>query len=134
MTEKYPDLSARVQSSFIDMIFLIVMMFVFSAVLDRYEAAPDWVRICMFVSLFFLYEPLCTAIGFTLGNYIKGIRVRREANSSKRINIFAAITRYAIKILLGWISFLTINSNAKRRAIHHLVAGSVMIKYEPVNR
>ena len=36
--------------------------------------------------------------------------------------------RYPVKLLLGWISFLTINSNPKRRAIHDLASGSVMIK------
>lgn len=41
---------------------------------------------------------------------------------------FQAIIRYIIKISLGWISFLTINSNYEKRAIHDFVAGSVVIK------
>lgn len=73
-------------------------MFVFSSVLDRYEHVPDWVRILLFASLFIIYEPLCIALGFTLGNYIKGIRVRKEENTAKRITIFQSLIRYPIKL------------------------------------
>jgi len=128
MTENYPQLSERVQSTFIDTILIIIMMFVFASVLDRYENVPDWVRIVLFATLFIVYEPLCTSLGSTLGNYIKGIRVRKVSNTAKRINIFRAITRYIVKVLLGWVSFLTISSNPKRRAIHDFAGGSVMIK------
>lgn len=128
MQEKYPLLSDRVQSSFIDTILVIIMMFVFSSVLDRYEHVPDWVRILLFAGLFIIYEPLCIALGSTLGNYIKGIRVRRDDNTARRINIFQSLIRYPIKLSLGWLSFLTIHSNTKRRAIHDMVSGSVMIK------
>ncbi len=128
MKEKYPDLSDRIQSSFIDALFLIVLMFLFAPALDKFENIPDWVRISLFAGLFLVYEPVCTFLGCTLGNFIKGIRVRRDADSSKRINLFSALIRYLIKISLGWISFLTINSNYKKRAIHDFVAGSVMIK------
>ena len=128
MPEKYPQLSDRVQSTFVDTILLIVLMFVFASVLDKFENVPDWVRILMFASLFIIYEPVCMVFGSTLGNYIKGIRVRKNNDSTKRINIFQAIVRYPVKVLLGWVSFLTIHSNPKRRAIHDLVSGSVMIK------
>lgn len=130
MPEKYPDLSDRIHSSFIDGILLIIMMFVFASILDKFDDVPDWVRIAMFASLFVVYEPLCTSLGFTVGHYIKGIRVRRESNSTKRINIIQSIFRYVVKIFLGWVSFLTISSNPKKRAIHDFVAGSVMIKCE----
>lgn len=128
MEEKYPLLGDRIQSTFIDMFLIIIMMFVFSGILDKFDNVPDWVRIVLFVGLFIAYEPLCTTLGFTVGNYIKGIRVRRFSDTTKRINIFQAIIRYIIKVLLGWISFLTINSNPKRRAIHDMAAASVMIK------
>ena len=82
----------------------------------------------MFIGLFIAYEPLCLVFGCTLGNYLKGIRVRKASDTTKRINIFQAIIRYPIKLGLGWILFLTINSNPKRRAIHDLTSGSVMIK------
>ena len=128
MNEKYPQLTDRIQSSFIDMFLILILMFVFANILSNYENVPDWVRIGMFAGLFLIYEPLCMTFGFTLGNFIKGIRVRKFSDTSKRINLFQAVIRYPVKVFLGWVSFLTINSNAKRRAIHDLISGSVMIK------
>ena len=125
---EYPLLGDRVQSTFIDTILIIILMFVFAAILDKFENVPDWVRMVLFIGLWVVYEPLCTTFGFTVGNYIKNIRVRQVSDSTKRINIFQALIRYALKILLGWISFLTIHSNNERRAIHDFAVGSVMIK------
>ncbi len=128
MDEKYPELKDRIQSTFIDMILILVFMFVFTGILDNFDNVPDWVRIVMFAGLFIAYEPLCMTFGATPGNYLKGIRVRQNSDSTKRINIFQAIVRYPVKVFLGWLSFLTIHSNPKKRAIHDLLSGSVMIK------
>jgi uncharacterized RDD family membrane protein YckC len=128
MEEKYPLLTERIQSSFIDMLLIIMAMFVFASILDKFNNVPDWVRIGLFAGLFVVYEPLCMVLGCTLGNYIKRIRVRKYTDTSKRINPFQSIIRYPIKMGLGWISFLTINSNQKRRAFHDIASGSVMIK------
>ncbi len=125
---KYPLLGDRVQSTFIDTILIIVSMFIISAILDRYENVPDWVRITLFASIWLVYDPLCTSLGCTLGNYVKGLRVRQHNNHTKKINIVLAIFRYVVKISLGWVSFLTINTNHEKRAIHDFVAGSVVIK------
>jgi len=128
MKEKYPELRDRIQSTFIDLILIVILMWVFATILERFQNTPEWVRILLFVGLFLIYEPLGTTLGCTLGNYLKGIRVRKDTDSTKRINFLQAIIRYPIKVALGWISFLTINSNSKRRAIHDLLSGSVMIK------
>jgi uncharacterized RDD family membrane protein YckC len=128
MEQQYPSLLKRMQSSFIDLIFLVLMMLVFSMILDNFGGTPDWVRMLLFVLIFVAYEPLLTAIGFTIGNYLMGIRVRRESDPSKRIHLGQSLLRYPIKCTLGWLSFVTIHSNPQKRAIHDLVAGSVMIK------
>ncbi len=128
MEPKYPLLTERIQSTFIDTIFIVVLMFIASIVLDRFENVPDWVRIVIFFGIWALYEPVCTTLGFTLGNYIKGIRVRRLNDVASHINFFQAFARYVLKLLLGWVSFLTIHSNPEKQAIHDLAAGSVMIK------
>ena len=124
----YPTLSDRVQSTFIDSILIIILMFVFAAVLERYENAPDWIRIALFFGIWGIYEPLCTSLGFTVGNYLKGIRVRKISDTGRRLNIFQAFIRYVLKISLGWISFLTMHLNPQRRAIHDFASGSVMIR------
>ncbi len=128
MEKSYPALSDRIQSTFIDTLFIVFLMFITSAILDRYDNAPDWIRITVFVGLWAIYEPLSTTFGGTIGNRVKGLRVRRHNNEQQRINIAQAFLRYALKVLLGWVSFLTMHSNAQRRAIHDFASGSVMIK------
>lgn len=125
---EYPLLIDRVQSTFIDTILIVILMFITASVLERYENVPTWVRIVSFIGIWGVYEPLCTTLGGTLGNHIKGIRVRHVGKHSKRINFLQALARYILKLALGWISFLTIHSNVQRRAIHDLAVGSVMIK------
>lgn len=127
-TTDYPSLSDRVQSTFIDGIFIIIMMFFCASILDKFENAPDWIRIVLFFGLWAIYEPLCTTFGFTLGNLIKGIRVRKFEDTKRRIHFFQAFFRYFIKFLLGWMSFITMHTNPKKRAIHDFAAGSVMIR------
>jgi uncharacterized RDD family membrane protein YckC len=124
----YPTLSDRVQSSFIDGILIIFLMFITSSVLERYENAPDWIRIALFFGIWGIYEPVCTSLGFTVGNYMKGIRVRKISDTHQRINFMQALLRYMFKAGLGWISFLTMHFNPQRRAIHDFVAGSIMIR------
>lgn len=125
---EYPLLTDRVQSSFIDGMVIIIMMFVFAAWLDRFDDAPSWLRIALFFGAWAIYEPLCTSLGGTIGNHVKGIRVRQHGATNQKINFFQAFARYLVKITLGWISFLTIHTNNERRAIHDMVAGSVMIR------
>ena len=54
---EYPLLGDRVQSSFIDLILIVILMFVFASILDRYEHVPDWIRVVLFVGLWAVYEP-----------------------------------------------------------------------------
>jgi uncharacterized RDD family membrane protein YckC len=128
MEEKYPVLSERFQSILIDTVFIVILMFIAAGILDKMNNPPDWVRMSVFFVIWLGYEPICTSLGCTLGNYIKKQRVRRSDDITKRIDIFAAFLRYVVKFLLGGLSFLTIGANPKRRAIHDLAAESVMIK------
>jgi hypothetical protein len=125
---QYPSISDRVQSTFIDSLLIVALMFVCSSWLDRYENAPEWLRAALFVGLWGVYEPVCTSLGCTVGNYLKNIRVRKHGDTGKRINLLQAFIRYVLKITLGWISFLSIHANKERRAIHDYAAQSVMIK------
>jgi uncharacterized RDD family membrane protein YckC len=125
---EYPSLSDRIQSTFIDTISIILMMFIFSSVLENIQNVSDWIRIFLFIALWILYDPLCTSLGCTIGNYVKGIRVRQREDHSMRINFFQALIRYILKIFLGWLSFLTVYSNVERRALHDIVVGSVVVK------
>lgn len=126
-TTKFPSLLQRLQSTFVDFIVILFFIIVFSQVSDLFENFPTELRIAFLIGVS-LYEPICTALGFTVGHYLLGIRVRKENNTDEKINILYAIVRYIFKVALGWVSFITIHSNEKRRAIHDMVSGSVMIK------
>ena len=128
MNPTYPELKDRVQSTLIDLVFIIFLMGLLSSLLSLFGESPDWLRAALFIGVWVIYDPLCTSLGCTLGNYIKHIRVRKVNDTTQKINIFQALFRYAFKLLLGLPSFITMHTNPQRRAIHDLIVGSVMIK------
>jgi uncharacterized RDD family membrane protein YckC len=128
-----PSLLARYQSSFIDLLVLLTALVILSMTIDALGDVPDWVRASL-VGAMLLYEPVLTAYGCTVGQKLMRIRVR-DVNSmygtgpEKPLNLPMAIWRFFMKSMMGWLSFITIHSNADRRAIHDFAAGSVMIRY-----
>jgi uncharacterized RDD family membrane protein YckC len=129
MTVGYPTLVKRVQSIFIDGIFIMLLMFGFSAIIDKtgYDA-PEWLRGVLFFGIWLVYEPVAISLGCTLGQYLMGLRVRDAATEKKKINIILSFVRFVLKLVLGWLSFLTIHTNPQRRAVHDLAGNSVMIE------
>jgi len=127
MKENYPSVLDRIKSTTIDTLILIVCMYFFSDILNSYENVPNWVRAVLFGSLL-MYEPICTAFGATIGNHKMNIRVRKVSNENERINIFQSIIRFFFKIILGWLSFITVFTSPKSRTLHDIICGSIMIK------
>ncbi|OXB07308.1 hypothetical protein B0A81_11185 [Flavobacterium plurextorum] len=127
MEEKYPFLLERIQSILIDSILIIACMILISDVLSNFKNVPDWLRAVLLI-LIFLYEPIMTTFGGTIANNIKRIQIRKNSDETQSINFFQAIIRYFFKLLLGWLSFITIFSSNKKRAVHDIISGTVMIK------
>jgi uncharacterized RDD family membrane protein YckC len=127
VSHNYPTLSQRVLSTVVDQVVILAFMLVIAAALDAVHP-PDWIRVALFFGIWGVYEPVFMTRGCTLGNYVIGLRARQFQDDSKRINITQAYIRYIVKVLFGWLSFLTINMNKQRRAIHDLAASTVMIK------
>lgn len=127
MTIQYPTILARTKSMLIDSLIVIAGVYLISDIYSSFGNVPDSVKMGI-VALMLLYEPICTTFGGTLGNNKMKIRVRRNSDPTKHINIFQALIRYIFKILLGWISFLAIFVNPKSRTIHDYISGSVMIE------
>jgi len=125
---KYPTLVKRFQSVFIDTFIILIGMLIFAAILGNFDNAPDWLRAVLFIGLWFIYEPVCMTLGGTLGNRILKLRVLKHNTTNDRINLFQAYIRFAVKILLGWLSFITIHMNSEKRAIHDFAANSIMIQ------
>ena len=125
---RYPYLSTRLKSTLIDSVVVVIGgMYLASTIFERLGEVPDSWRIATLFGLFFIYEPLSQTLGCSLGNYMMGIRVRSATDESRRINFFRAMLRLAVKLSLGWVSFVTIHSNPKRQALHDIAAGSVMV-------
>lgn len=128
----YPSLTVRFKSVLIDTtIVFIGGAYLASVIFEQLGEIPAWWRGAALIALFFVYEPVSQTLGCSLGNYLSGIRVRKASDETQRINILQAFVRFALKLSLGWISFLTIHSNPKRQAIHDTVAGTVMITIKP---
>ncbi|KOY88088.1 hypothetical protein AD998_06425 [bacterium 336/3] len=130
----YPTLIKRFQSLMIDQFFIVACLFLLSQLFaNTNEEEMGWIKGILWVSLFFVYEPLCMVLGCTLGNYIVGIRVRKIKNPTERINILQSYIRFVSKILLGTVSFFTVTADKQKRAIHDMIVDSVVI-YNPKNK
>lgn len=124
----YPRVAARAKAMIIDSIVLIILIVTATQVLAGFDVVPDYVRMGVFVLVFFLYDPIFTSLfGCTIGHLVIGIRVKRESNPDKNLLFPLAIVRYAIKLGLGMVSLFTVMSDSKGKAIHDMVVGSVVI-------
>lgn len=126
-----PSLLLRTKSTLIDAVVLIGLMLLMSWVLNGLDVTSGAVRgICLV--LVWCYEPVFTSIKQTLGQYLMGIRVNRlsglrNGNPQRPISIPASFVRFVLKVLLGWVSLLTIHSDQYGQAIHDKAANSVMV-------
>ncbi len=126
--ENYPRVIDRVKAVMADSFLIIILMFVISYVFTLFGSVSDNARIIAFVFLFLLYDPLMTSIfGGTIGHMLVGIRVKRESDEQRNILFPTAILRFIVKASLGWISLLTVTSNKKGKAIHDILARSVVV-------
>jgi uncharacterized RDD family membrane protein YckC len=127
MEALYPTISKRFASSLIDGFFLMILMIVAAVCLQEEHPAFRAARIAAFLLIILGYEPILTSRFYTLGQYLTGIRVRRQDRHEERIGIFASYVRYLVKGLLGFFSFFLIPYTKQRRAVHDWLAGSVMV-------
>jgi len=129
MTKHTATLLDRTKSSTIDTLILIVLAFTIAQILSNFENVPTWIRTLLFSSLV-IYEPICITFGASIGNYVMNIRIRRSSDDSKKLNIVRSIIRFLSKLFFGWISYVTIFKNPRKRAIHDLITGATTIKVQ----
>lgn len=128
MEIEYASILKRVKAAFIDSIVLIGMLFLASEFLSFFNEVPNYIRIILFIFIFLFYDPICVSkFGGTIGHIQIGITVKSDKNSNKNIKFPIALVRFIVKVFLGWISFLTINNNKKRKTIHDIIANSIVI-------
>ncbi|MCB9183571.1 MAG: RDD family protein [Flavobacteriales bacterium] len=125
---RYPELGKRYQSIVVDTFVLIALMFAAGHLFESWQTAPESARVVAFLFIWAGYEPIMTALGGTLGQRMLRIRVRRTSDETRPIHLGQSYLRYVVKLLLGWLIFLTMGANTKRRGLHDLAAGSVMVR------
>jgi len=126
--EKYPTVFDRIKAAATDVAVIIVLEIIVTFIFFAFVIKTDHAPILILVFIFFLYDPLFTSIfGGTMGHLMVGIRVKRESNETKNILFPLAILRFIVKVSLGWISLFTVSGNAKRKAIHDYLVGSVVV-------
>ncbi|WP_167619505.1 RDD family protein [Maribellus sediminis] len=124
----YPGVSLRVKAVVTDSVILVILMIGATYLFESMTHVPDLLRVAAFVFIFLLYDPLLTSTaGGTIGHMLFGIRVKRAKHPEKNILFPLALIRYIVKVLLGWISLLTVSGNKKGQAIHDLLVKSVVI-------
>ncbi|AZQ44490.1 RDD family protein [Nonlabens ponticola] len=129
MSYQYASLPDRIKAAIIDGIILIIAMYLTTDILSRFDHVSDFVRITIFVILFFLYDPLMVSIfGGTLGHLLSDISVKKHQDETTNINFIKSIVRFFLKITLGWLSLLTVTGNERKQAIHDLAVGSVVLR------
>ena len=126
---KYGSLINRVKAIIIDGLVLVGFGIITATILSEFENVDDSVRLIIFVFIFLLYDPIFVSIfGATIGHLIIGLKVRRENNITRKIIFPVALVRFTMKVLLGWISLLTVSGNKKSKAIHDTVVDSVVLQ------
>jgi len=125
--ERYPTLLRRYLSSLADG-FLVFALLVVIGLLPLGEGdIQGRLRLSLFVFLLVWYEPVLTSHWCTFGQWLTGIRVRSDKDESAQVGVLRLLLRTVMKGLLGWISFFSMPFTDKRRALHDLAAGTVVV-------
>lgn len=125
---QFPSLLARVKALVLDSLVILFVFSTLSVLINSLGDIPSFLKGFILIFMIYLYDPLLTSFfGATLGHRIMGLTVRRYNNHDLKISLGKALIRFFLKLLLGWISFLTVTSNKQKRAIHDLVSGSIVI-------
>jgi hypothetical protein len=122
-----PSIKTRYFSTLIDIIVITLLSLGISALFEKMGQVPDYVRGVLFVGVFILYEPVLISVGSTIGQLLLNIRVRKFKNPEKKLAFPSVFLRFVIKVLFGWLSFITVTFNINRLAIHDYACGSIMI-------
>ena len=126
---KYGTLINRLKAILIDALVLVGLCMIATAIFSRIGYVSDTVRMVVFIFIFLLYDPLFTSIfGATIGHLIIGLKIRRAKDNTRKLIFPMALIRFIIKGTLGFISLMTISITKKNRAIHDIVAGSVVLQ------
>ncbi|WP_154224444.1 RDD family protein [Marinicella rhabdoformis] len=122
----YPSLSRRYFATALDVFLLIALLISSVKMLDHLMVPTSSLYWYLIVLPVFLYEPILTSKGVTLGQWLFRFRIR-DVISGEKISLVQAYGRWIIKFVLGGISLLTIPNDEHKRAIHDKLLASVAV-------
>lgn len=122
-----PSVKTRYTSMLIDVLIMVLISLAISSLPAIIAKVPGLVKGIIFIIIVLLYEPILITSGATIGQFIMNLRVRSFKNPDRKLTFHMAVLRTILKILLGWLSFVTVTFNVNRRAIHDFACGSIMI-------
>lgn len=125
---RYPSVVRRYIASVVDMVVVIFLIFTVVQVSGNLGTVGN---LCLFAGVLSLYEPLATVHYATFGQLLMRFRVRR-ASDLCRLDLSTAWTRAFFKYPLGSISFLSIPMHKEKRALHDLIAGTLVVEASDV--
>lgn len=127
-----PELLNRIKASTIDALIIFVLFYLIHSFLQCVDLSNSVARNSLFV-LVLPYEPFFTSHYRSSGQHLIGLKVIKEKSHDRsnieKISFPAAITRFVLKILLRWLSLITIHDDSLGRAIHDRASGSLMVKF-----
>ena len=127
----YSRLIRRVRAVLIDSVILPVTVLSILVLGDTLGVSDAYGKVMLIAIPVLILEPGLVALtGGTVGHHLLGIRVAKQ-DGSGNINVFAAAVRFAVKLLLGWLSFILVLTTAKHQAVHDLVVRSIVVVKNP---
>ncbi len=124
----YPPIFSRVKAAVIDAILIMMLMYTATMAFTMFDTINDIVKMIVFVFIFVLYEPLLVSfLGASLGHLFCDLKVERNDENNKNLTLPVAMLRFLVKSLLGWFSLISVSRDNKKRAIHDMIAKSVVL-------
>jgi uncharacterized RDD family membrane protein YckC len=121
---RYPSLFRRYVASLIDSGLVSAALLFYMRDPFRSSYSLDAIYWPLFFLL--LYEPLLTRYLCTIGQFVTGIRVRTEPGG-QRVPVWRLFVRLSVKYLLGFLSFILMPGHAKKRALHDVASGTIVV-------
>jgi uncharacterized RDD family membrane protein YckC len=126
----YSSLPRRIKAGIIDGVILLALFTLCPVIIGKLMGSNSRINgLVMFIPPLLLEPFLISYLGFTVGQYVFGIRVLRS-DTGKNCPLITSFARYYIKILLGGFSMVYMLFSKKHQAIHDHVAKTIVVLSE----
>jgi len=127
--EYLPTLVHRIKALVIDTLLILLIFTLTSLTIGDIGGIAVYFKVAVLIFCFLVYEPLLVSIrGATVGHSIMGLRIKNIQDRRKNIHFIYAVIRLFFKLLLGWISLITVLTNKNKRAVHDMLSGAIVLK------